>query len=130
MRVGSTERDVRVLFVEDEPIIRVATAELLEDHGFDVTATCTGEEAVILLAENDFDLLLTDVTMPGAIDGIGLSEHAREMHPGLPIVLVSGAPGSEQRVQMLEQPTAFFLKPYDVDALVGVVERMALAAAD
>ena len=120
-----TVRDARILLVEDEPLIREMMAELLEDAGFDVTATCTGEEAVILLAEDSFALLLTDITMPGAIDGIGLAEHAREAHPGLPVVFMSGRPDSAQRVRAIAPPTAFFPKPYDVHRLVGTVERMA-----
>ena len=119
------ERDVRVLLVEDEPMIREVMAELLEDAGFDVTATCTGDEAAILLAENDFAILLTDITMPGHIDGIGLAEHAREAHPGLPVVFVSGRPDSEQRARGIPPPTAFLPKPYNVDCLLDTVGRLA-----
>lgn len=122
------ERDVRVLLVEDEPVIREVMAEMLEDAGFDVTATCTGDEAAILLAENSFAVLLTDITMPGHIDGIGLAEHAREAHPGLPVVFVSGRPDSEGRVRALAPPTAFLAKPYDVANLVDTVGRMATEA--
>ena len=118
-------RDARVLLVEDEPIIREVMAELLEDAGFDVTATCTGDEAAILLAEQDFTVLLTDITMPGHIDGIGLAEHAREAHPGLPVVFVSGRPDSEQRARRVPPPMAFLPKPYDVRRLVDTVGRMA-----
>lgn len=120
-----TGRDTRILLVEDEPLIREIMAELLEDAGFDVTATCTGEEAVILLAENEFAILLTDITMPGEIDGIDLAEHARETHPGLPVVFVSGRPESAQRVRAVAPPMAFLPKPYDVHHLLGTVTRMA-----
>ena len=120
-----TARDTRVLLVEDEPLIRETTAELLEDAGFDVTATCTGDEAAILLAENDFAILLTDITMPGQIDGIGLAEHAREAHPGLPVVFMSGRPESAQRVRAIAPPMAFLSKPYDIRYLLHTVERMA-----
>ncbi len=118
-------RETKVLFVEDEALIREITAEVLSYAGFDVTATCTGDEAAILLAEDGFDLLLTDVNMPGQIDGIGLAEHARELHPGLPVVFVSGEADTERRARSIAQPTAFVVKPYDVDALVGTVGRMA-----
>ena len=125
--MASAGRETRVLLVEDEALIREVTAELLSSAGYDVTATCTGDEAAILLAEDWFDLLLTDVTMPGQIDGIGLAEHARELHPGLPVVFVSGRPEVEQQARRVPQPTAFFPKPYDVDDLVGTVGRLASA---
>lgn len=121
-------RDTRVLLVEDEPIIRELMAELLEDAGFDVTATCTGDEAAILLAEQCFAVLLTDITMPGQIDGIGLAKHAREAHPGLPVIFVSGRPDSEQRTRAIPQPMAFLPKPYNIESLVSTVERMAASS--
>ena len=117
-------RDTRILLVEDEPLIREVIAEMLEDAGFSVTATCTGDEAAILLAEDGFSILLTDITMPGVIDGIGLAEHAREIHPNLPVVFVSGRPETEQRTQHIAPPMMFFHKPYDVDTLIGAVDRM------
>lgn len=122
------EHDTRVLLVEDEAVIREVMAELLEGAGFDVTATCTGDEAAILLAEEVFAVLLTDITMPGHIDGIGLAEHAREAHPGLPVIFVSGRPDSEQRARAIPQPMAYLPKPYDVQRLVETVERMAAGA--
>ncbi len=117
-------REVKVLLVEDEPLTRQVVATFLEDAGYDVTATCTGDEALILLNEDLFGILLTDITMPGQIDGIGLAEHAREIHPGLPVVFVSGRPGVEERVRALDQPTAFFAKPCDARSLVGAVDRL------
>ncbi len=116
--------NIKVLLVEDEPLIREVVAAFLEDAGYDVTTTCTGDEAVILLNEDLFGILLTDITMPGQIDGIGLAQHAREIHPGLPVVFVSGRLGMEARVQALEPPTAFFVKPCDAHSLVGAVTRM------
>ena len=117
-------RDIKVLLVEDEPVTREAVATFLEDAGFDVTTTCTGDEAAILLSEDIYSILLTDITMPGQIDGIGLAEHAREIHPGLPVVFVSGGAENEQRVGMLDQPTVFFAKPYDVNRLISAVIGM------
>lgn len=118
----------KVLLVEDEAVIREMTAELLEAAGFDVTATRTGDEAAILLAEDGYSVLLTDITMPGMIDGFALAEHAREVRPGMPVVFVSGRPESEMRARRFAPPTAFFAKPYDVAGLVSAVGRMALAA--
>lgn len=117
--------EAKILLVEDEPLIREIMAEVLEEEGFDVTATCTADEAAILLAENGFAVLLTDVTMPGSIDGIGLAEHAREVHPGLPVVFVSGRPDSEVRARRFAGPVAFFAKPYDIATLVCAVGRFA-----
>ena len=119
---------IRILLVEDEPLIREVMAELLTLAGFEVIATTTGDEAAVLLANNGFTVLLTDVTMPGIMDGIGLAQHARALHPGLPVVFVSGRPDTRQRARDFPPPVAFFPKPYDLDTLVGAVGRLAEAA--
>ena len=126
---GAAGRIARILGVEDEPVSREVVAGFLEDPGFDVTATCTGDEAALLLTEAEFAVLLTDITMPGEIDGIGLAEHAREIHPGLPIVFVSGRAEAEPRARAVTEPTAYFRKPFDIDALVVTVGRMVRATA-
>jgi CheY-like chemotaxis protein len=115
----------RILLVEDEPVIRGIVADMLSDAGFEVTATCTGDEAAILIADSDrFDVLLTDITMPGLIDGIGLAEHAREVHPALPVVFVSGRPDHARRAEAVGPPSAFMPKPYDVDHVISVIDRL------
>ena len=126
---GEGDQAPRVLLVEDEPIAREALASFLEDAGYDVTATCTGDEAVILLTEDEYSLLLTDISMPGHIDGIGLAEHAREIHPGLPIVIVSGREGTEASASAVTSPTAFFSKPFDINQLIGTIGRLVREAA-
>ena len=115
----------RILLVEDEPVIRGLMADMLGDAGFEVTATCTGDEAAILIADSDlFDVLLTDVTMPGLIDGIGLAEHAREVHPDLPVVFVSGRPDNARRAEAVGQPSAFMPKPYDAGRVISTIGRL------
>ncbi len=114
-----------ILLVEDEPVIREIMANTLGDAGFEVTATCTGDEAAILIADSDrFDVLLTDITMPGLIDGIGLAEHAREVHPDLPVVFVSGRPDNARRAEAVGQPSAFMPKPYDVGNVISTIDRL------
>lgn len=79
---------IRVLLVEDEGIICMMSAEALRDEGFDVTEACSGDDAAMLLDGHDvFDVLFTDVRMPGQLDGIDLALHARRQHPGLPVLV-------------------------------------------
>ena len=114
-----------ILLVEDEPVQRAMMAESLGDAGYEVTATCTGDEAAILLADRDrFDALLTDVAMPGRIDGIGLAEHAREVHPGLPVLFVSGGADSLRRAAALAPPTACMSKPFEAVSLLQALRRL------
>lgn len=115
----------RILLVEDEADMRAVMADLLGDAGFDVTATRTGEEAAILITEHDrFDMLLTDISMPGAIDGIGLAQHAREVVPGLPVLFVSGRPDHADRAAAISPPTEFLSKPFDMARVMHAIARL------
>jgi PAS domain S-box-containing protein len=80
----------RVLFVEDDPSIREVIAELLGRGGCQVRAASNGAEALEAAArEGPFDVLVTDVVMPG-ISGIRLAEQAMDLYPSMGIVLLSG----------------------------------------
>ena len=111
-----------ILLVEDEPLQRELMAESLSSAGYEVTATRTGDEAAILLADRDrFDALLTDIAIPGRIDGIGLAEHARQVHPDLPILFVSGWAANLLRAEALAPPTVCMSKPFDEVALLRAI---------
>ena len=82
-----------VLFVEDEDLIRLIVAEALVEAGLRVTEACNGETALNLLQERcGFDLLLTDVHMPGRFNGIDVALHIRSLWPKVPVVFVTGRP--------------------------------------
>lgn len=115
----------RVLLVEDEGGTREAVAQALVEAGYDVTAACTGDEAVILFGPpEDFDLLLTDVVTPGRTDGVELAEHARERHPDLPVLFLSGRPEEAARTQRVPQPRSSVAKPVDARGVLGAVGRL------
>lgn len=115
-------RPSHILLVEDEPLQRELMAESLSSAGYEVTATRTGDEAAILLADRDrFDALLTDIAIPGCIDGIGLAEHARQVHPDLPILFVSGGAANLRRAEALAQPTVCMSKPFEAVTLLRAI---------
>lgn len=88
----------RVLLVEDESLIRWMLAEALEDEGFDVVEAVDGDEGIKGLETcGVFNVLLTDVRMPGSIDGVHLATYARARDSELPVVVVSGHAANLQR---------------------------------
>lgn len=118
--------EARILVVEDEADLRQAIGEALSDAGFEVTATRTGDEAAILFADRDrFDLLLTDIHIPGVLDGLDLAELAREVHPGLPVIIVSGVVEdrgkADRQMHGLGEPWVFLPKPFDTNRLLRAV---------
>jgi signal transduction histidine kinase/ActR/RegA family two-component response regulator len=94
---------LRVLLVEDNAELAAVTAELLRSHGVSVQRADNAADALRLLALRPFfDVVLSDVVMPGDMDGLALARQIRREHPALPVVLVSGfhtaASASEFRV--------------------------------
>lgn len=79
-----------VLLVEDEVLVRMAVADWLRDTGFEVVeAACGAEGLAVLTSGMPIDLLVTDITMPGEPDGIGLARMFRSERPGVPVVFAS-----------------------------------------
>lgn len=78
-----------MLLVEDEALIRITTAEMLTDFGFDVAEAATATEALNLLQRNDIDVLVTDLGLPDLAGG-ELASRARGLKADLPIVFATG----------------------------------------
>lgn len=112
----------RVLVVEDEPHLREVVSEALAQEGFSVTQAACGDEAAGLIDHaRGFDLLLTDVHMPGGLDGIGVAARARARQPGLPIVVATGRRGSEAGVGALQPRCALVMKPYGLRTILDAI---------
>ena len=106
-----------VLVVEDEDSTRQALAEILTLLGYAVTAVGSGEEARRLAAEQPFDLLLTDLMLPG-ISGGDLAAGLQACWPDLRVVLMSGyAEDAAIRLASPTSPVRFLQKPFDMDTL-------------
>jgi DNA-binding response OmpR family regulator len=81
-----------VLLVEDDPEVAAATAALLRHFGWRVSQVSGAEDALDLIEAGTaaIDVVLADIAMPGAFDGMELAVHLRRMHPGLRVVLMTG----------------------------------------
>ncbi|HLJ63435.1 MAG TPA: ATP-binding protein, partial [Stellaceae bacterium] len=78
------------LIVEDRPDVAQASLLQLKELGYDVHMAGDAEAALDAMEKNSFDLVVSDIVMAGAMDGIALARVIRERHPGLPILLVTG----------------------------------------
>jgi CheY-like chemotaxis protein len=79
-----------VLLVEDNPEVAEVSCEMLEELGYAVKLARDAEAALSIVAGESFDLVVSDIVMAGALDGVGLARALRESHPALPVILVSG----------------------------------------
>jgi len=111
-----------VLVVEDEVIIRMAAANELRSHGFDVMEADNAKEAIILLkTQVPIALLFTDVRLPGSMNGLALARLVHEEHPDMKIVVTTANPAMPDDGHGVD---AFFRKPYRLDRVVASIESL------
>src|ERR671913_564399 len=110
-----------LLIVDDEGGLRSAIAERLTDHEFTVVQAGSGEEAVERLAEFAFDILITDLRLPG-IGGREVLETALDRYPDIIAIVITGYGTVKDAVEAIKQGAADFItKPFQFDALLHVL---------
>jgi two-component system cell cycle response regulator CpdR len=116
----------RILLAEDDDSLRGFLARALERAGYEVTACADGDEAVAVL-DQEWDLLLTDIVMPG-VDGIEVARQAAARHPGLRIMFITGFAAVALAAGDRAPAGAKVLsKPIHLREIVSEVERMIAA---
>ncbi|WP_113177719.1 response regulator [Rhizobium sp.] len=119
-------RDI-VLVVDDEPLVRMLAVEVAEEAGFEVLEASNADEAVILLETvPGIRILMTDVDMPGSMDGLKLAAAVRDRWPPVEIIVVSGM--QRPRIHELPERAIFFDKPYDIGKMVMQLQKMGAVA--
>jgi EAL domain-containing protein (putative c-di-GMP-specific phosphodiesterase class I) len=117
----------RVLLVDDEKSLRVAMRRLLVSGGHEVHAAEDGKAALDLMNEHSFDVLLSDIRMPG-MDGMALLRAVRDRDLDLPVVFLTGSPTLETAMAALEFGAfRYLMKPVDATVLLKMVARAAQA---
>ncbi len=119
----------RILFVEDEQIVRGIAAHLLRQRGYEVLEAEDGEQAleIIEMEEGRFDLLISDVIMPG-LDGPSMLKRARPLIGNVPVMFISGYAESEFSDLLEEEKNVSFLpKPLDIKTLAERVKEQLAA---
>ena len=114
----------RILVAEDDPSVRSFVLRALDLRGHEVTAVEDGLQALEALAKESFDLLITDIVMPG-LDGIGLALKVGRDHPDLPVLMMTGYSAEQQRAHNLEELiTRVVLKPFTLQQICDEAEAM------
>jgi two-component sensor histidine kinase/CheY-like chemotaxis protein len=119
---GSTELP-KVLVVEDEMVLRMRAADIVEDAGFCPVEAVNADEAIAILeSRSDIAVLFTDIQMPGSMDGLKLAHAVHTRWPDIKIVLVSG----QVKPSDAERPadSRFFGKPLGVEQMIAELKAM------
>ncbi|HEY0184738.1 MAG TPA: response regulator [Rhodopila sp.] len=113
-----------ILLVDDEHMVLDALESLLSDAGFTISRATTSDIALAIFKCHDIDLLITDIKMPGCLDGVALAGRMREKKPDLPVIFLSGSLDGLASSDRLTWPSAFLIKPIDITAAVDTIDRL------
>ena len=112
-----------VLVVEDEMLLRMRAVDMVEDAGFTSVEAVDADEAVAILeSRSDIALLMTDIQMPGSMDGLKLAHWVHERWPPIKIILVSG----QLNLTTVDIPadSRFFGKPLEAAEMIAQIQNM------
>ena len=119
----TTRAKYKIMIVDDDLAFRAGTVALLEDHGYAPTVAADGEEAKQRLTEQQCDLVLSDLVMPG-MNGIELLQHIKSTYPGVPVIMVTGFASIGTAVEAMRIGARDYVtKPCDNDELVIKIQR-------
>jgi len=117
----------RILVIDDEAIVRVSCQRALAPESYDVEATSRGDEALKRLAEENFDIVLTDLKMPD-MDGIEVLKKIKESWPQLVVIIITGYGTVSTAVQAIKLGAFDYIeKPFTPDDIIAIVKRAVTA---
>lgn len=123
--LDGTAPSLRILLAEDDPSVAGIAEVMLSDLGHKIVQAANADEALqILRSDAEIDLLLSDVVMPGGLDGVQLAKQAVEVRPQLKVLLCSGYAGESLDLALAEGAWPFLRKPYLVSELAEALENL------
>jgi len=114
----------RILVIEDDEEMRSLLEDFIEEEGYGVDSVGDGSEAFRKLAKGSFDLIITDIRMPG-LNGLDILPGLKQIQPGIPIIVIT-AFGSEevQRRALTRGADAYLEKPLHLEQLRTLIQEM------
>jgi two-component system, cell cycle sensor histidine kinase and response regulator CckA len=125
-RRPATAAEPTLLVVDDEWVITASIADYFRELGFAVLQARSADGAMQYLKDAHVDVVVSDISMPGGMSGIGLAKWILREQPGVVVVLMSGRSVKGDVTQQLGPAVPFFAKPFDLDGLQRCIhERLA-----
>ena len=115
---------VRIMIAEDEEIMRITVADHLRSEGWQVDEVSGGNEALALLQKQSYDIIVSDIRMPG-MDGEKLLSAVKQQSPATEVIMMTAHGSTDHAVACLKQGAAdYILKPFDLDDLSCRIQRI------
>jgi DNA-binding NtrC family response regulator len=113
-----------ILVVDDEGTIRTLLKDILVREGHEVTVISGGKQAIDLMERRRFDLVVTDLKMPGS-DGVEVLLAAKEVDPQLPVLVITGYPTVESMARLVRMGASDYItKPFNIDLIKVTVAKL------
>ena len=113
----------RILFADDEESFRTPIAKMLRMDGYECDCVSDTKEAVEKLKKNSYDLLISDICMPGNVE-LGLIKKIPKIAEGMPVILITGYPSVDSAVESIKLTVeAYLIKPFEISVLRDHVEK-------
>ena len=120
---GTPPAPARILIIDDDQLMLERHKRVLSREGYEATCATSGEEALLMMAQMEFDAIVSDISMPG-MSGTDLLREVRSRDEDIPVILATGAPSLESAVEAVELGALQYLvKPLKVETLRSVVSR-------
>jgi len=124
METGKQEQDTyNLLVVDDEEVIREGMRRILEAEGYHVTNSASGRTAIEKIQERDFDVVITDLKMPG-MDGMEVLKAIKILQPEVPVVIITGYSTVDTAVEAMKNGAFDYIaKPFTSDLIIDKVQK-------
>jgi|HubBroStandDraft_1064217.scaffolds.fasta_scaffold00416_22 CheY-like chemotaxis protein len=113
---------LRVLYIEDNELVREVTCELLAGDAREIVAVASGEEALSAFKDGRFDIVITDVSLP-AMSGFDLVRHVKRLAPSMPVIVASGYP-LDLVAEQLGPKVRAITKPLEAPQLDALIQDL------
>jgi len=112
-----------ILVVDDEPFILKYVGQVLRQANYDVTTAANGDQAWSAIAQKEIHLVLTDLVMPGSIDGLQLADRIHQHNPKIPVLFITGAVAeADDRTAELAKNELLLRKPFFPKQLIDFID--------
>lgn len=117
-------KGLKIFIVDDEPLMRLSMVDALEGVGCEVSAAATGTEGVHVLEKRQFDLVITDLRLPG-VDGLAILKACKERNPNTEVIMITAHGSVDTAVGAMKHGAYDYItKPFQMDELLLIVERV------
>jgi DNA-binding NtrC family response regulator len=119
------ENNAKLLIIDDERVALKNLEHVMKKEGYEVTATQSGQNAIKLLEEQHFDVVLTDLKME-KVDGLQILQRARELYPDSEVIMITGFATLQSAVDAMKHGAFYYIaKPFKLDEVRKVVKEAA-----